>query len=236
MSPLFEVTVSGLAGGTSANDLADALDLDSGQDAQAAAMLAVPAVIANLARVSQNPVGAIGLTRMIRAQTVARGTGFGRDGHGAPILHDDVVAAVFGSRSTIVVTVLAEQADLEPDRARWLLGQAGSVCLSALAREFGPGVERAVIAPTLTRQRLQLIEAGWGPWLSRCLGNGNPSDVLELARRISLRPPDPVEPQIRRPPPAARTTTRTGMRALAWLIVGAAALTALAGVALATLT
>jgi len=235
MSPLFGVAVSGLAGGTSANDLADALDLDSGEDAHAAAMLAVPAVIANLARAAQNPVGAIGLSRMIRAQTVDPGTGFGRDGHGTPILHDDVVAAVFGSRTHIVVAALAEQADLEPGRARWLLGQAVAVCLSALAREIGPGMERAAVTPTLTRQRLQLIEAGWGPWLSRCVGNGNPSEVLELARRISLRPPDPVEPPVHRAPAATKKTSRQGVWALAWLIAGAAALAAVAGVALATL-
>lgn len=236
MSPLFEVTVSGLAGGTSANDLADALDLNSGQDAKAAAMLAVPPVIANMARLAQDPVGAIGLARMIRAQTVDPATRFGRDGHGTPIAHDDVVTAVFGSRTHIVVTVVAEQVGLETGRARWLLGEAMAVCLSALDREFGPEMERAAVAPTLTRQRLQLVEAGWAPWLSRCLGNGNPGELLELARRISLRPPDPVELPLRRGPAPTKGTTRPGVRVLAWWIVGAAAFTAMAGAALATLS
>jgi len=236
--PLFEVAVSRLIGGTSVNDLADALDLDSAHDAQAAAMLAVPAVIANLARIAQDPVGAIGLARMIRAQTVDPSTGFGRDGRGTPILYDDAVAVVFGSRAHVVVAVLAEQAGLDPGRARWLLGQAAAVCLSALAHEFDSGNERTAIAPSLTRQRLQLVETGWGPWLSRCMGNGNSSEVLGLARRISLRPPDPVEPSVRRAPAANKKTPRSGVRALAWLIVGAAALAALAalaGFALATL-
>ena len=235
MSVLYERTVAALAGGRAANDLADALDLDSGEDARAAAMVAVPAVLSNMARVASSPVGAIGLSRMARAQLLHGVTGVGSDGSGQPVPPGDAVAALLGSRSEIVVEVVAQRVGLQPMSAEWLLGHVLAGCLRSLARELGPSVERSMVAPVLTRERLDLIEDGWGTWINRCLGNGNPSDLLDLARHISLRAPEPVEPLVTRPRPRSEAASSDRVRGLAWWLISAVALAAIAGALLATL-
>lgn len=243
MSALYELAVAKLAGGRSANDLADALDMDSGEDARAAAMVAVPAVLSNMARVAESPVGAIGLSRMARAQTLSGVTGIGRDGSGRAIPLSNAVAALLGTRTDIVIGLVTEHTGLEPPKAELLLGEASAACLWSLARELGPTIGQSMIAPTLARERLHLVEDGWGVWINRCLGNGNPSRVLELARHISLRPPDPIESvvvakQRTWPEPEHRsraTSRRRRGRSVAWWLIGVAVTVAMAGTLLVAL-
>ncbi len=243
MSVLFERAIVDLVGGTAANDLADVLDLNSSEDARAAAIVALPVVLANMARVAQSPVGGIGLVRMTRAQMLDGVTGVGRQANGRAIPAADAVAALLGVRAEIVFAVVAERAGLDPVRAERLLGEALTVCLRSLARELGRATDRSTVPRTLSAERAQLIDDGWGVWINRCLGDGNPGDVLDLARHISLRAPDPVAaiathvvPQRQQRGYSRSNSVRYRDHTFAWWLVAATMLAAVAGAMLAMLT
>lgn len=191
MAAISERAVLSLVGGTSANDLADALDLDSSEDARAAAMISVPVVMSNMARVAQYPAGAIGLLRMTRAQRLSGVTGIGRDGQGREISPADAVAAMLGPRAEFVTAAIGKQAGLNPTNMEWLLGETLVACLQSVALELDPRANHSVVAATFSNESLLLIGEGWENWIRRCLGVGNPSNVFDLARRISMRAQGP---------------------------------------------
>ncbi len=190
---MFEDALVRLIGRPSGNDLADELDLDSGQDARAAATMAIPVIVANMARVAEQPVGAIGLLRMTLAQGLRDRDPAGQLWRDPKSVDIDIVRALLGSRADIVVTAVAQRVGVNTANAEKLLAKALIACMSVLALKCGPAANRTQLQRLLVDERNELLREGWQTWINATVGTGDQSKVLELARSVSLKPQPPVQ-------------------------------------------
>lgn len=190
MTDLGEQVQGRLGCGTHAVDLTDVLDGASAEDALAGALLAIPVVVATMARVAESQFGAASLLWMLDTQQAAdRRTPI--SGRVSPS-DLDMTAALFTTRNETIIRAVAERSCLGRFATEAVLARTTREVLRTLADSHGASLDRMTMAAALARAQSNLVESGWATWINETVGRGDPGGVVRLVRDMSSpRPPDP---------------------------------------------
>jgi outer membrane protein OmpA-like peptidoglycan-associated protein len=146
---------------------------------QVAAVLSVPVVLASLADCVARPVGAGWLDvrlSSVDADEVESYADLARR-RGRSDIGEGVLAMVLGNGREGAALALAGRVGLSPSTADQVLVATARSVMTVLAKRCRQRIDRSSLVRALHEERLQLHDAGWGPWIEAAAG-GEPSQWL----------------------------------------------------------
>ncbi|MEM7338693.1 MAG: OmpA family protein [Actinomycetota bacterium] len=211
MADLFDEVNAFLTGDTSVEALCAAFPDASAETLGVGTALAAPAMVANMAEWSAEPLGRAWLRARLNGVDPAGLEQFRGIPHVADYseVGETVVEHVLGSRRAHVGRIIAERSGLSLSTADGLLIATTWVIVAHLAERYAEDADQAGLPGELAAERATLLTTGWRPWLEAT--SEAPPQRPEEPRPSSSVPPSELGSY---PPPISRRPVSSDTREL----------------------
>lgn len=201
MRSLFDDVVVFLGRSRSVEGLAKAFDIASTEATRVGVVLAVPAVLANLNRWVEDPMGAAWLSAYLAdvkpsgpANFDELAAAYDLEKIGRPLLE-----TILGDRREVVDQSIADRSELSPtDAGKILTATATTVLVQLAGSDDGSGggaFSPAALTSKLADEHGHLVDGGWEPWIVETTAPTDEAKPDKIdADEIDARPDDAVEP------------------------------------------
>ncbi|MGH1489514.1 MAG: OmpA family protein [Acidimicrobiales bacterium] len=167
MAELFEEVVTLLESRSSTRALAGQFRIESEQAASNGAVLCVPVFLSRLSDWMEDPGKSVTVLRTLRSIDTngLQDPGAAFDGRVHEPVGSELVNMLLGSERRKVASVISGEAGISERSANGVLAPAAWAVVASIADRYGNRVDRQALLTVLNKEKADMVDGGWGPWL-----------------------------------------------------------------------